>query len=130
MAQRGYMLLDVPVYERLWPDQDLIVGVMEPLRSILHSLDPSIPSLCELDLIAGGTAHDPPGRLVPLLGLYTPPQVPTEAVPDWRHLNRVIESWCQGLSDQELEHLGRASGAPSWAALQALGAHPARSDEA
>lgn len=125
MTTRGYTLIDVPVFQRLWPDLDLIVAVHEHVRLLLPTLEPLIPSECELDLIAGGTSHNQ-GR-IPLLGLYTPPHV-IELLPGIGHLNEVVQAWCDSQSEEELRAIGQASVAPTWNELLALRVYPDRKD--
>jgi hypothetical protein len=126
MAIRGYTLIDAPVYNRLRPDLDLIVAVLEHLRRNLPSLEPRIPSECELDLIAGETSHSHKMGPLPLLGLYAPQHVPEERIPDWQHLCAVVESWCAGKTDDELRVIGQATVAPTWEGLLASRIYPAR----
>src|SRR6476620_6620946 len=54
MGERGYMLVEVPVESRLWPDLDLIVRVVEYVRRNFRSIVPELPSECEVDLLAAG----------------------------------------------------------------------------
>ena len=126
VAIRGYTLIDAPIYDRLRPDLDLIVAVMEHLRRHLPSLEPLIPSECELDLIAGETSHNQNMGPLPLLGLYAPPQTRDERIPDWQRLCAVVESWCAGKTDDELRTIGRATVAPTWERVLASGIYPAR----
>lgn len=125
MANRGYDLIDVPIYERLWPDRDLIVAIHEHVRLLLPTLEPSLPSECELDLIASGTGHNK--GLMILLGLWGPPNV-KELVPNIWHLYEVVQTWCDSRSDEELRAIGQATVAPTWNELLALRVYPARND--
>jgi len=126
-VDRGYTLIEVPVVARLWPDDDLIVRVMEYVRLNLRSLVPELPAECQVDLIAAGTAHNIDLR--PILGLYAPPHI-LEFVPDWLRLYETVENWCNAMSDRALRDLGRATDAPSWIELKALGVFPRRSPPA
>lgn len=124
MAARGYALIDVPIYRRLWPDLDAVVAVMEHIRRNLQWLEPGIPPECEADLIAGETSHsDGP---IPLLGLYLPPHVPARRWPDLQHLEAIIAEWCEARSDEKLKAFAWASESPTWQELLSMRIHPAR----
>lgn len=125
MQSKGYTLIEVPVFERLWPEIDLIVAVMEHVRLRLRAMEPQIPSECELTLLAGRTSHD--RSPMPLLALYVPPHHPQG--PGWLTLYEIVETWCEGKSDDELRAIGRATLAPTWCELLASGIHPARQGE-
>jgi hypothetical protein len=126
MQSKGYTLIDVPVFERLWPDIDLIVAIMEHVRLHLRTMEPQVPSESELVLLAGGTSHNE--GPIPLLAMSVPPQVAQGLV--WLELYEVVETWCEGKSDDELRAIGRATLAPTWSELLATGVHPAQQTEA
>jgi hypothetical protein len=126
MESKGYTLIEVPVFERLWPELDLIVAVMEHVRLGLRAMEPQVPSECELILLACGTSHNE--GPVPLLAMHVPPHLPQG--PEWLGLYEVVEMWCEGKSDDELRAIGRATVAPTWSELLASGVHPARQGEA
>ena len=70
MTNRGYTLLDFSIPQLIGNDLDRIVGFLEYVRTHFHELVPCIPSSCELDLIAGETAHN--SGPFPLLVLFVP----------------------------------------------------------
>jgi hypothetical protein len=123
MSERGYMLVEVPVGRRLWPEHDVIVRVMEYVRRNLRSLAPDIPAECEVDLLAAGTAHNV--GLRPILGVYSPPKVHWP-FSSWDALGSIVSDWCAHQSDEELRRIARGTEAPTWPELQAAGVHPPR----
>jgi hypothetical protein len=125
MKSEGYTLIEVPVVERLWPEIDLIVAVMEHVRLGLRAVEPRVPAECELILLAGGTSHNE--SPVPLLAMHVPPHLPQGT--DWLDLHEFVETWCEGKSDDELRAIGRATVAPTWSELLASGVHPASQGE-
>ena len=122
MGERTYMLIEVPVERRLWPDRDLIVRVMEYVRQNIRSLLPEIPAECEVDLLATGTAHNTEPR--PILGLHAPTNA-LDAVPD-RIAMDVLGPWCDSLSNDDLRSIGLATDASTWNDLVLVGVHPPR----
>jgi hypothetical protein len=125
MKSKSYALIDVPVFGRFWPEIDLIVAIMEHVRLNLRAMEPRVPSESELILLAGGTAHNE--GPTPLLAMRTPPHLPQG--PGLFELYEVVETWCEGKSDDELRAIGRATVAPTWSELQASHVHPARQGE-
>lgn len=126
MATRGYALINESLDGRLWPDLDLVVSVMEHLRTNLRSLEPRIPPEWEIDLLAGVTSHNYKHGPTPLLGLHEPPHLPAERMPDPLDLCATIESWIAGKTDDELRAIGSATVAPTWKELLASRVYPAR----
>jgi hypothetical protein len=123
MSDRSYTLVEVPVERRLWPEYDLIVRVFEHVRRNLRFMAPDIPAECEVDLLAAGTAHNVGPR--PILGIYSSPNT-RWSMPDWQSLDRIVSDWCGLHSDEELRQIARATDAPTWTELQAVGVHPRR----
>jgi hypothetical protein len=123
MNHRGYMLVEVPVERRFWPEHDLIVRVYEHVRRNLRFLAPNIPAECEIDLLAAGTAHNVGPR--PLLGIHSPPNG-WASVPSFESMDRIVSDWCRLHSDEELRNMASATDAPTWTELQAARVHPIR----
>jgi hypothetical protein len=127
MSSRGYMLVDFGYPRQAGDDCDAIIRFMEYVRINFHSIVPNIPTGCELDVIAGGTAHNVGIR--PLLGLHLPPGVPTEVAPFWEIIDTVM-AWSEPLPGDEFWAIVRATGAPTWAILQSTRCYPVRLGEA
>jgi hypothetical protein len=125
MKSKGYTLIDVPVFERFWPEIDLIVAIMEHVRLNLRAMEPRVPSECELILIAGGTSHNE--DLTPLLAMHTPPHLAPGL--GCLELHELVETWCEGKSDDDLLTIGRSTTAPTWSELIASVVHPSRQCE-
>jgi hypothetical protein len=102
MNERGYALIDFRYPPSLWPDHDLVVRFMEYVRQNFHTIVPGVPADCELDLIAGGSAHYI--GLLPLLGLYAPSDA-RDQVPDVLHMIKLIDWWCAALPEGEVNPL-------------------------
>lgn len=126
MESKGYILIDVPVYHRFWPDIDLIVAVMEHVRLTWRAMDPRVSPGWERVLLAGVTSHS--GGPTPLLAIHVPPNSPHQEL-RWLELQEVVDAWCDGKSDDELRALGRATAAPTWTELLASGVHPVSQGE-
>lgn len=127
MSGRGYMLVDFTCSTHLYPDQDLVVRFTEYVRQNIHSLVPGLPETTEPDLMASGHAHNP--GLLPLLGLYFPPQVPESAIPEFQFVIRTVDEWCASLSENEARQIALMTEAPTWEELIRMGRHPFRMEE-
>lgn len=132
MNARGYTLLDVSVCNASYhshshpeitnPDDE--VRRLEYIRQNLRSIIPNIPAACEFDLVASGHAHNP-GRLMPLLVIYCPPEYDSE-LPDPFEMLETLEIWTQQITLDELIELSNSVSAPSWEDLLRDKVHPKR----
>ena len=130
MSSRGYTLVEVAVGDRLWPEVDRIVRVIEYVQRNLRAIAPDVPQGCEVDLLAAGTAHNAGPR--PVLGIHEPPAPPNGA-PVMRpgdawfaSVQRRVDAWCEGQTDDSLREIAATTPAPTWAELRAVGVHPRR----
>lgn len=122
-GSRGYTLIDLAYPRRPGVDEDSLVRFMEYVRQHFREIVPGVPAECEVDLLASGHAHNI--GLMPLLGLYAPRDV-LARIPDFGGMIAAVERWSEALSDEQFWEIVRATEAPTWAALQAMGVHPQR----
>ena len=122
MTSRGYTLLNIAANNRLWPDRDLTVRLLEYLRQNLPSLIEGLPDQSELDLLANQTAHNP--FPAPLLALYVPSG--TEHLPPPHDMIDQVDSWFVRHSDAELRTLALSTPATTWNELLAIQVYPPR----
>ncbi len=117
---RGYLLVDVPVYEVLWPDLDCIVAVMEYVRTCFWVFAPKLPHDALVEVFAGVTSHS--GGPIPLLGVHL--LSGNDKAVDTVKIEADIECWCRSQSVEELKELARTITSPTWNDL--LSEHEAR----
>lgn len=121
MEGRGYTLIDFACPRRISNNLDLVVRLTEYVRRNFYAIVPGVPSTCELYLLASGHAHNPGD--VPLLGLYTPPEL-IERLPDSAHMIEAVSGWCAALTDVALDAMVLETSAATWADLQQFRVHP------
>ena len=122
-GDRGYTLIDFAYPRRSGLDEDSLVRFMEHVRQHFHEFVPGVPAECEVDLFASGSAHNV--GLFPFLGVHSPRHVQA-AEPHFDDMIESVSKWSDSLSDEQFWEIVRATDAPTWAALQAMGVHPQR----
>jgi hypothetical protein len=120
---RSYTLIDFTWPSSLDGDYDLVVRFTEYIRANFRTIVPGVPEACELDMLASGHAQNP--GILPLLGLYSPPDV-IERLPNWQVLIATVDRWCAALSDSDLQSILSRTNAPTWSELKELGTYPQR----
>ena len=127
MGKRGYTLIDFAYPRRTGAGWDEIVRFMEYVRRHFHAIVPGVATDSEVDLFAGGSAHNP--GLLPFLGLHSPPHA-LSGEPRFWDMIEAVASWERSLSDEQFWAIVRETDAPTWAELQLVGVHPPRPHEA
>lgn len=122
MTSRGYTLLNISANNRLWPDHDLTVRLLEYLRQNLPSIIEGLPDQSELDLLADQTAHNP--FPTPTLDVHVPWGI--EHLPPPLDMSEQIDAWLARHSDAELRTLALSTPAPTWNELQSMRVYPPR----
>ena len=118
--ERGYQIIEPPIYIDLNWDMDLIVSCLDVIRTKLPDRFISFPEGTQLDLVALTNFVD---QSYPVIGVYHPNDTEFRKIPDFLDLYDRVEKAVQELGVEAIRKEAIRGKPLSWLELKNIGVY-------
>ena len=113
--QRGYGIIEPPIYEELNWNMDFIVSCLEIIRIKLHELFSEFPNSIKYELIP---LENPFGEAYPVIGLYSDNPKDLEKIPEFLDLDEQVEIWLDKIGIETIKKDAEKIKTVNWETLK------------
>lgn len=98
--QRGYSIIEPPIYDELNWNMELITSCLEFIRTKLPELFSEFPKGVKYELIP---LENPFVEAQPVIGLYSNNKKDLEKIPEFLDLDEPVEIWIDGIGIESIK---------------------------
>ena len=113
--QRGYGIIEPPIYEELNWDMELIMSCLEFIRTKLPELFSEFPQGVKYELIP---LENPFGEAYPVIGLYSDNPKDLEKLPEFLDLDEQVGIWLNEIGIEGIKKESKKIKTMNWETLK------------
>ncbi|BDD06788.1 hypothetical protein [Aureibacter tunicatorum] len=123
MQRAYYEIIELPIYNELNWDMDLIIKCLEYLRLRISDKFSELPDTVEYDLLAMTSFT---GGQYPVIGMYSENESDFDSVPSFSLMYELIEQWIDEIGIESLKKEALQIETIDWEDLKWYGSFPDR----